>query len=191
MIHSIGRELETKLAAKGWPFKVYDRETSKRTAWTNGIVIERTPDTVTGARSQSRNPKRYYTRNIGAKLTIYAQSTKSGAAEFEHERVADRVVDLSLVALRTIFAERNVGHAFGGGEFVPIEDLAESERRGGAVYVQPFTVERGVADLTWAGSEAAEFTFVADSITNTTEVSIASVPEDDGDPSTPETACGA
>ncbi len=191
MIHEIGRELEAALLAKGCSFKVVDRDAFKRTAWTNTIVIERTSDTVTGARSQSLNPKRYYTRNIGGKLTIYAKSAKAGATEFEHERVADRVVDLSLIALRIIFGTRRIGHSFGGGSFAPIEDLAASERLGGVVYVQPFTFERGVADLTWAGAADTEFTVTDGFITSTTEVSLAGVEEDDGDPLTPAIACGA
>ncbi len=191
MIHEIGRELEAKLLAKGCTFKVVDREAFTPTAWRNVIVIDETGDTYSPPTSQSRNAKRYFDANVGATLTIFAKSAASGAAEFEHRRVARRVADLALVALRTIRAERNIGLTIGAGGFVPIEDLAGSEVRGGTVYRLAFTVARGVLDLTWAGSAAAEFTFAADSISNTTEVSLASVPEDDGDPSTPEIACGA
>lgn len=173
MIHEIGRELEAKLAAKGCPLKVIDREGTQPTAWRNVVVIERTTDTTGPARSQSFNPKRYYTRNIGAKLTIYAQSTKSGALWFEHERITDNVVDLVHVALRTIAAERRQAITFGGGEFIKITDLEKSEREAGAVYVLPFTVERGVSDRTWAGAIAAEATLAAYEMTGSPALTFA------------------
>lgn len=160
MIHEIGRELETKLAAKGCGFKVVDREAFKPTAWRNVVVIEETGDTYAPPRSQSRNAKRYFDCITGAKLTIFAKSAKSGALEFEHRRVARRVVDLLLVALRTIRAERNSGAiTIGAGSFVTIADLAASEVLGGAVYELPFTIERGVLDTTYTGAAADEFTF--------------------------------
>lgn len=189
MIHAIGRDLEAKLQAKGCPFKVLDREATTPTAWRNVIVIENAADKFGPARSQSINPKRYYTRNVGAKLTIYAQSTDAGALEFEHRRVAERVLDLALVALRTIFAERKAGHSIDGGQFITIADLDKSDRQTGAVYELSFTVERGVADRTWAGAIVAEASI--GSVASKTNVSRAGVAEDDGDPLTPETACGA
>jgi hypothetical protein len=193
MIHELGRQLEPKLLAKGCPFKVVDRESTKTAVtWRNNvIVIEETKDSYEPPTSQSRNPKRYYDGRIGAKLTIYAQSTRPGAPEFEHRRIARRVVDLILVALRTIRGEQRTGIGIGAGQFVTIEDLAGSERHGGAVYELEIVVDRGVADRTWEGAIAAEFEFVAGSITNSSRVSLTSVPEDDGNPSTPEAACGA
>lgn len=162
MIHEVGRELEAKLLAKGCPFKVVDRENSKPTAWRNIIVIEETGDTYQPASSQSRNPKRYFDGRIGAKLTVYAQSTKTGALEFEHRRIARRVVDHALIALRTIRAERMVAFlGIGAGRFVPIEDLAASERPGGCAYELLFTIDRGVADLNWVGEAAPEATLAS------------------------------
>ena len=192
MIYSIGRELEARLRAKGCPFKVVDREAFKKTAWTSGIVVlEETGDTYAPPTSQSINPKRYYDGKIGAKLTIYARSTNAGALEFEHRRLARQVVDIVLVGLRYIRGARRQHIAIGNGSWGDIEDLAGSERKGGVVYELAITVDRGVADVNFAGDAAAEFTFVADSITNRTDVARAGVPEDDGDPLTPETACGA
>lgn len=184
MIHEIGRELEAKLLAKGCPFKVVDRETTKPTAWRNLVVIEETGDTYVSPRSQSRNPKRYFDCVVGAKLTVFAKSPKSGALEFEHRRLARKVVDLSLVALRTIRAERNSGAlTIGAGQFVPVEDLTGSEVLGGVAYALPFTIERGVEDLTYAGAAADEFILAAFATITTV---------DDTDDTTPaETASGA
>lgn len=161
MIHQLGRDLEAKLVAKGCPFKVVDREATKPTAWRNVIVIEETGDTFGPARSQLTNPRRYYTGNIGAKLTIYAQSMKAGALEFEHRRLARSVVDLVLVAIRTICAEWPTGLAIGVGGFTTIADLEKSERQGGAVYELEITVERGIFDTTFAGAYAAEANLTA------------------------------
>ena len=123
MIHEIGRELEAKLIAKGCGFKVVDRESFKPTAWRNVVVIEETGDTYFPPRSQSRNAKRYFDCITGAKLTVFAKSAKSGAIEFEHRRLARRVVDLALVALRTIRAERNSGAlTIGGTREIVVDD---------------------------------------------------------------------
>jgi hypothetical protein len=162
LIHEIGRDLEAKLRAKGCAFTVVDREEFKRTGWvSNRIVIDETGDTFGPARSQSINPRRYYTGNIGASIRVYAKSAKAGAKEFEHRRLARVVVDLCLVALRTIRAERKTGLAIGAGAFVEIEDLEGSSSKGGAVYDLAFTVERGVADRTFAGAIAAEANLTA------------------------------
>ncbi len=156
MIHEIGMELQAKLAAQGCAFKVLDREATKPTQWRNVIVIDETGDTYGPVRSPGGNPRRFFTGNVGAKLTVYAQSTKSGAAEYEHRRAARRVVDLALVALRTIRAERKTGLTIGAGAFVPIDDLEKSERPGGVAYELAFTVERGIFDTTFAGAAFEE-----------------------------------
>lgn len=185
MIYEIGRELEARLRAKGCPFRVVDREAFRKTTWVSGIiVIEETGDTYGPPTSQSRNPKRYYDGKIGAKLSIYAKSAKPGALEFEHRRVARNVVDLALVGLRYIRGARQQHIAIGAGSWGEIEDLAGSEKRGGVLYELAIVVDRGVADLTWDGAAAAEFTLIADSIENTTEVT-----QGDGNP--PEIIGGA
>ncbi len=185
MIHEIGCELEAALLAKGCPIKVRDREATKPTAWRNVIIIEHAGgDTFTPPRSQSENPKRYYVRNVGAKLTIYAQSAKSGANEFEHRRLAEHILDLALVGLRRVCAERRMLPDVARGQFVTVEDLAGSEVQGGAVYELPFTVARAVEDREWDGSIDDELT-IATETTTTTYVSPAQGPDDDDDESTP------
>jgi hypothetical protein len=175
MIHEIGRELDAKLRAKGCPFKVIDREVTKPTAWKNVVVIEDMPDTVGPARSQSLNPKRYFTRYLGGKLTIYAQSTKTGALEFEHKRIAHQVVDLALVALRKIGAERRQPVVIGRSEFVKIADLEKSERPAGVVYELEFTVERAVEDRTWVGAAAPEGALALYSMTGNPDLTFAAL----------------
>ncbi len=162
MLHEIGRELEAALIEKGCPFKVKDREAYKPTAHRNVIVIEHTGgESFSPTTSQSENPKRYYVRNVGAKLTIYAQSTKAGAAEYEHRRLAEQVLDIVLVELRRVCNVRRMLPDIGGGRFVTIEDLAASETQAGAAYELTFTVARAVEDKAWDGSLAPEFTVTA------------------------------
>ncbi len=176
MLHEIGRELEAKLLAKGCPFKVVDREALKPATSRNVIVIEHDGDTFGPPRLLSTNPKRHYTRVIGVKLTIYAQSANAGAAEFEHRRVAERVLDLALVSLRKVLAERRNAFAIKGGKYVVPADLEKSEAQGGAVYELSFTLEHGVAEHTWAGANAPEGV-IAD-VQSTTEVKPAASDED-------------
>jgi hypothetical protein len=158
MLHEIGRELEAFILAKGCPFRVRDREALKPTEWRNVIVIEHDADTFGPARSQSYNPRRHWTRNIGAKITIYAKSPQSGAVEFEHRRVAEQVLDQVLVALRHIAARRKIGLAIGAGKFATVAALESSDRQGGAVYELAVSFERGVAEVTWVGASAPTVT---------------------------------
>ncbi len=154
MIHEIGRELEAAIAAKGCPFRVFDREPTKTTTWgRNRIVIERVPeDKVSAPRFQSRVPKAYFVRDIGGLITIFAQSTVTGAQEFEHERICDDVVDMVLIALRGIAVQRKNGLAITKSTRIPIDDLAKSERVGGVAHQIAFTIERAVSERRWSGA---------------------------------------
>ncbi|HXG69991.1 MAG TPA: hypothetical protein VNJ04_05180 [Gemmatimonadaceae bacterium] len=194
MIHEIGRELEALLRVQGCPFQVVDGEAFKRTTWTSGvIVIDETGDTYGPPRSQSINPKRHFECTTGVKLTVYGKSSKPGAVEFEHKRVARRAADMVLVALREIRAARRIGLAVGAGSFVDIEDLAASEAKGGAVYQLAVSLSRGVEGRTWAGAMAAEAGagLGIAAVANTTMVA----QEDDNNPNTiaapAVVACGA
>lgn len=198
MIHEIGVELAARLVVSGTPFPVVDGPESTKTAtWgRERIVIERSGgDSFSAARSQHINPKHRRTRNIGGKITIYAQSPLSGATNFEHERRAEAVLDQVLVALDYVAAVRKNSWTPTGGEFVAPEDIKDSERRGGAVYELRFTFERAVMARTWANANRPEFTFGAGTLSSTTKVSMAHGADDDNDPNTvpatAETACGA
>lgn len=199
MIHEIGVELQAELAAKGVPFRVVDGpEDTQTTTWgRERIVIERDEDrgdSFGPVKSQRANPKHRFTREIGAKITIYTQSTRSGAQGFEHFRRADHALDLVLVALDKVVRTRRNTLTISGGRFLRPADLENSERRGGAVYELTFTVDRAVYEQKWDGSIAGEWTVTPGSIANTTKVSALGGPDDDDNPQTPpataETACG-
>ncbi len=200
MIHEIGRELEAALLARGCPFKVVDgpEATQPVTYRDSRIVIERDEDagdSFTTPKSQSINPRMYAVRNIGVKLTIYAQSVAAGAAPFEHRRRAEHALDMVVVALIDIAAARKNAMRITGGRLVQPIDLEKSEAVAGAVYELKLTWERGITQKTWAGAIRPEFEITADNLTSTTLVSRAFGPDDDNDPSTPpaiaEVACGA
>lgn len=196
MIHEIGRELETAIAAKGCPFKVFDREATKPLTWgRNRIVIERAPeDKVNPPRFQSRVPKVHWVRDIVGTITIFAQSSVTGALEFEHERLCDEVVDQVLIAMRGVAGARRNGLTITKSTRVPIADLAASEKVGGVAHQITFSIERAVSEREWDGTLQAEFEIPADGIQSVTKVSYTGS-DDDGDintaPASAETACGA
>ena len=159
MIHQIGRELEARLAANGCPYKVHDREPRATTTWGRPrIVIEHTNDTFGPPRGLSINPKKHYTRKIGAKITIYGKSSQRGAQEFEHRHVVEEVLDHVLVAMRYVAAERLNGYAPTGGRFFVPPDIEKSEIHDGAAYELTFTFDRAVSERTWAGEFQPEAT---------------------------------
>jgi len=199
MIHELGRDLQTQLRAVGCPFTVVDRESFK-TATTSRqrIVIEydrASRDEWAAPLRLSRNPKVYFIHRPACKITIYAQSTKANATEFEHDHVALGAAYTVATAMRTIMAEQGLGLFMpDSAGFIDPEDLADAEKRGGSVYEMKFTFDAAVPDVTWAGADIPEFSILSTSIRSTTKVSRFRGPDDDGDdttvPATAETACG-
>jgi hypothetical protein len=190
MIRELTIELQRELRKRGCPFTVLEREASKTTTFgRERIVLEHDEggDRFGPPRSQTKNPKGRFTRTIGLKLTIYAQSNKSGALEFEHRRRAEEALDQVLIALAHVAADRHNAFVPGSGRFKPADDLAGSDRHGGAVYELSFTFDRAVTERTWVGEIQPEATIGgADgvTVTSTTKVSRPGGDED-------ETACGA
>lgn len=199
MIHEIARELLAALKAKGCPFPVVDgpESTTTTTYGRERIVVEHDEDagdTFRPPMQQLVNPRSFATRIPGYKLTIYAQSANAGAREFEHRRRAEHVLDLVIVALFQIASTRKNNFVLSAGKFTQPADLQKSETIGGAVYELKFTFDRGICERNWDGSIAGEFTIIADTVKNTTKVSLDGGPDNDGNPVTPpaiaETACG-
>lgn len=195
MLHDIGVALQTKLRARGCPLNVIDGpEPTGTTTWgRQRIVIEHDEgDGFSTTLSQRPNTAHRMNRGVASKITIYAQSTRSGAKDFEHRDLAEHVLDMVLVCLGDVASTAspppvyNVWSADGGSFIVPA-DLAESERRAGAVYELKVTFQRAVKERTWDREIAAEATVGGDEgvgITSTTQTSINGVGGS-------ETACGA
>ena len=186
MLHEIGVDIAARLAAKGCPIKVVDGpEPTESTAHTHErIVIEHDGDAFSFARSQHRNPRAAATRNIGGKITIYANSPSPGALDWEHTRRAEVLLDMVLVALRYVSSVRKNGLTLKAGRFVKLPDQEKSDKQAGAVYELTFSIERAVVEKTWAGAIRPEATIGPGgiTITNTDEIT-------DPAHSTPETAC--
>lgn len=186
MIHELGIELGSALAAQGCPLKVVDgpEPTRSTTFARERIVIEHDDgDAFAPVRSQHRNPKLRMVRNVAAKVTIYAQSPASGATDWEHRRRAEHVLDLVLVGLEKVILARKNGWVLKSGRFLVPADLQKSETAGGAAYELSFTVERGVFEKKWSGAVRAQVSNIP--ITSTDEITLANGPENQ----TPETAC--
>lgn len=163
MIHEIGVLLQAKLREKGFKsaLVVDGPEPTGTAAWgRERVVIERTGgDRPSDVRSQRRNPQHTTVRSIGAKITVYAQSTKSGALPWEHERRADTIVDLVLTSLEEIASGVAPPYrvwAWTGGEFVTPPDLEGTERKGGAAYELTATFDRAVWVKSFVGDIADE-----------------------------------
>lgn len=200
MIHEVGRELATKLKALGVPHEVVTgpEPTTTTTFARERIVIEQTGrDKFTHARSQHKNPDVRFICLQACRITIYAQSPRSGAQLFEHRRRANAVRDLVMCALEEVALTRKNGIAFGDGGFITPTDLAATELAQGAVYELSFTFERGVGKRKFTTGEVNTVKTIGPggvSITSTTKLSLQGAPDDDDDPhnipAAAETACG-
>lgn len=194
MIHEIGRELQTELRAKGFPFVVKDGpEPTKTTTWGDErIVIEHDDggnDSFARPRTTSDNPKRRYARAASYKLTIYAQSPAPGAGVFEHRTRVEKALAGVVCAMELIGARRRDHFEPKGGKLVTPPELADSERPNGAAYELKFTFDYGIATTTWAGAKRPEGTLAG--MTNTTKASLETGSTDTGIPLDAETSCGA
>lgn len=163
MIREIGVELQERIRDRGCPLPVVDREQTKTTTWgRERIVIERDEagDRFDFTRSQRRNARVVAVQLVGAKLTIYAQSGKSGALPFEHERRAQSILNCVIAALSKIQSIRKGRTAFlpDSGAFVVPPDLEASERRNGAVYELKFSFPLAIPDVTFKGEAKPEIT---------------------------------
>ncbi len=177
MIEEIATDLRAYLKAKGCPVpvKLGPESTDTASFGLERIVLEHGDgDRFDAPYSQQPNPRRRMTRRIGAKITIYAQSTKAGAMDFEHRVRAEHILDLVLVALSQIKSVRKGRNSFlpDGGRFLVPADLESSERLGGCTYELTFSFEHGVAEQTWAGDAMSEMTVGADTVVSRTLVGI-------------------
>src|SRR5678816_1241544 len=127
MIHEVGVDIDVKLKAKKCPLRVVTGPEKTEQLYSHErIVIQRdfdAGDSFIPARSQGKNPMQTNVRNIGAKVRIYAKAASAGAMFFEHERRAEHVLDLFLVALYQVAAERRNGYALKSGRFIKPEDV--------------------------------------------------------------------
>lgn len=156
MIHEIGVNLGQYFKAAGCPIPVVDGPEFRPTTTfaRERVVIEHNPtgDIFAPRRRADVNPRTRLTREIGVKITIYAQQPSKGAIYFEHVRRAEHVLDIVLIGIDKIAKERKNFVDFSSGKFVYTEDMTKSETPGGAVYELLLTFDRGVVDRSWDGA---------------------------------------
>lgn len=163
MIYEIAKELHVELRAKKVPFRVvYGPERKDDVGLTDTrIVLERdrqTGDQPGPPRSQHKNPSLAGVRGVGVVLRIFARANVSGANVWDHERLADAIVDKAWVALRKIATRRRTIWNITSAKLLSREELEQRslEQWPGAVYEMRFTVDRGVLDTDWQGEAAPE-----------------------------------
>lgn len=193
MIHEIGVEINQKLAGLLCPFRVVDgpEATGTTTGARERIVIQHdeSGDSFSPARKNNVNPVQRAIRNIGVKLTIYAQASALGSAHWEHRRRAEHVLDLLIVALDSVLKTRRNGYSINGGRFISANDLDKSEVIPGAIYELRLSIERGIYDTNWKYDKRPEVAIGGPggvSIDSTTEVYLTNGP----DSAVAEIGCG-
>ncbi len=179
MIHEIARELQTAIRAKECPIPVFGRDKKTPAGWTpERIVIEHDlqgSDTFAGPRSQHENPKHSFTRGIAAKATIYAKSPAQGAAEFEHRRRVEKILDVVLSGMRQVSADRRNTFTPKSGSFVVPADIEASDVHGGAAYALKFSFDRAVKDTKFDGTARPEATLARVSMAGAPTLTFAEV----------------
>lgn len=158
MIATLTRSIAAYLLARGYPYSVDygpDRLASIMIG-EPGVTIERERrariDVVHAPKTHALNPPIRAQRTLACVARIYARDTRAGATLEEHERHADKAVDMLIVALQKAVAAIHTTATLGAGGYVDATSLGLDglESWPGVVYEQAFTVERGVRDSTWA-----------------------------------------
>lgn len=199
MISEICKELGTQLALVKCPFDVVDgpEDTDAIGFGKERVIVEYDGD-GSDTFSPPLNPgavgpqkKCRYVRTMALKVTVMAQSPKKGALYLEHRRRCELAVDLVVVALEQVAADRkNRFRPLTGKPWTP-KDQEKSPTTAGYGYVLKCTFDRGVFAQTFK-SEAQPTSTLA-GISSETKVSRAGYPDDDDDPTTipaaAETAC--
>lgn len=165
MLAAITDQLRDKLSDRGVPYPVvYGPERMRQTpSTTSHITVMRdraVGDVFAGPKSNAQNPNVIQSLQIGAKCRIYAHSTKSGANVWDHERLADAVLDQVVLALRDIVTPRKNFWTLKTARMVTPAEAGEPdlERWPGVIYELKFSVHRAVLDIDYAGESADEAT---------------------------------
>lgn len=164
MIYEITKEVRAALQSKGVPYPVeYGPERAPASVASTRIVIERdrrATDTFAPPMSPKPNPVRFGVRWQAVQIWIYAQSTVDGPAVYDHERIAEQLVDKLTIALtRCVLARRNqlrIGSAnyVGAAEL----ELLGIEAWPGVVYQMSVEISRSIDDTNWIGEKSPEAT---------------------------------
>jgi hypothetical protein len=165
MIASFTDDLRAALVTRGVPYAVvYGPERLRQTVLAEPHIVvmrdRQQGETFRGPKTTKQNPPLDHVRTMAVRCVVYGKSYLAGASVADHERVADKVVDQIVIAMRAIVNERQTEWVLTGGRLLSDTDLAEDglEAWPGVAYELRFTVDRGVRDETYAGEYPDEST---------------------------------
>lgn len=151
MIYEITRELDAEVSARTGVHVKYGSEKKTTTAltqtrivlWREGVDRSRPPPVP------QRNPQAFGARDIACVVRIYASATMTGAAEHDHERLLDQLIDAFDVALYKAVGRRKTSYSRPEWKRLTKEDLAlfGLEQWAGVAREAEFTVARAELDL--------------------------------------------
>ncbi len=160
MTHEIFVLLRAALKAKGVPVEcIYGPTQVPMKVGASRLQMLRdyeAGDRVVEPYTQRANPRQVAVRMMGAKILVFAHSALDGAARHNHERLAEQIVDMAHVCMHDIVLGALTLWRITKAGFLPD---ATTDGWAGVVYELRFQIDRGVADLTWAGEAAAEADF--------------------------------
>ena len=168
MIDEVFFLLKAAFKAKGVPYElVYGPTQVPPQIGASRIQILRDVDggdIVQAGRARFPNPKMFAVRASGAMVRIHASSTIGGAQRYDHERLADAIVDQVQVELFKIVRNAKTEWRVLKAGFVIDPNLPDGWA--GVVYELRFQIDRGVTDVSWVGDKAAEGTFTGGAATS-------------------------
>ena len=177
MIYDVSREVDAKLRAQSYPFRVeYGPAHLHREGYPTGVIVfERSsaPEPIGSPKGQQVNPRKVATRQTQGRVRVYAKSGKAGSRLNEHQALCDYVVDAVIVAVEETITEARMGTlTWADARYLtPAELQAEArdqqvadnrtqtyplEQWPGVVYQLQFSFERGVAKRDWLHASRPE-----------------------------------
>lgn len=164
MLFEISKEIAALFSAANCPYKiVYGPERSPSTIAQSRVVIEydrQGSDTTKAPKGRFANPPMVSLRSVACTCRIFAKSSLAGAGIHNHEREANALADLFLVAIHKVVRSRCSEYRITRAKFLSVDELKYTglETWPGAVYEISFEVDRGVFDTTWTGEKSTEAT---------------------------------
>lgn len=196
-LHEVATALQSYLSEHGCPLDVIDGPINPTTTWASERIVIEYDDDAKGSFANPRglhtNAKHRYTATDPIKVTIYAQSKRTGGLTFEHRARAMLIRETVIAGLEYVAAVNKNKFLPKTGGFVTPPDLAKTETQPGAVYELKITYDLPIRAVTFVGAARPEGSVV--DMRSTTRVGRNGIADDDDDPNTPqlgaETACGA
>ena len=168
MIVTVARKIQVYLTSIGCPYPVIYGPERRGLAFTTQprFVVERdrtNADTWSAPGKSRPNPVMMAIRTVPCKTTIFAQSTVNGATTYDHERLADAMVDHFFVGLKTVASNLHTLFEVSSSKIMSEDEIdsAGLEAWPGVVSVIEWTIDRAVNNVDWAGEKADEYTLAA------------------------------